>query len=177
MENKRVENCPFCYPPITETGFAESENFLAIYNVAPILPGHSLVIPKWHLESLLALTDSELAEMMLFSRSTVKILLETFGVGAFNWTIQEGEAAGQSVRHLHLHLIPREFGDLPRPGDWYPRLRTSEEEIIDSQSRPRLTPAEMQSVLRKIRETAAKMKTTSTSIPPKSPRPVLGSLE
>ena len=163
MEKSQVENCPFCNPGVDETKFAESANFLAIYNAAPILPGHSLVIPRRHLNSLRDLTDSELCEMMIFSRSTVRILLETFGVGAFNWTIQDGEAAGQTVPHLHLHLIPRELNDLPHPGDWYPLLRKSQAEIIDSDSRPRLTSEDMKPIVTKIRETAAKMKLASIS--------------
>lgn len=162
MEKIIVENCPFCYPNVEESKFAETDNFVAIYNVAPILPGHSLVIPKWHLESLMELTNTELCEMTIFSRDAVKILLETFGVGAFNWTIQEGEAAGQTVFHLHLHLIPRESDDLPQPGDWYPLLRKSQTENIDSESRPRLTPNEMRKVVMKIRGTASKLGSLSS---------------
>lgn len=157
MEKNQVENCPFCSPGVEEISFAESDRFRAIYNAAPILPGHSLVIPKRHLHSLMQLTDSELCEMMVFSRATVRILLEVFGDGAFNWTLQEGEAAGQTVPHLHLHLIPRESNDLPHPGDWYPLLRESQSEIIDSESRPRLTSEEMRTVVAKIRETAGKI--------------------
>lgn len=154
MEKIKVTNCPFCNSSIAQATFAESENFLAVYNIAPILPGHSLIIPRWHVQSLMDLSDTELCEMIVFARNTVKVLLKTFGVKAFNWTIQEGEEAGQTVPHLHVHLIPREPNDLPQPGDWYPLLRESESEIIDSGSRPRLTPDEMQKIVIKIKETA-----------------------
>jgi len=90
--------------------------------------------------------------MMIFSRDTVKILLEVFEVSGFNWTIQEGEEAGQTVPHLHLHLIPRKPNDLPQPGDWYPLMRESESKIIDSGARPRLTIDEMKTIVSKIRE-------------------------
>lgn len=154
----KVDNsgCPFCGTNIDESVFAESENFCAIYNIAPILPGHSLIIPKRHLGSLMDLSDSELCEMMIFGRDVVRILLRAFDSAAFNWTIQEGEEAGQTVQHLHMHLIPRESNDLPQPGDWYPLLRKSQLEVIDSDSRPRLTPHEMQEVVARIRQVAEK---------------------
>jgi bis(5'-adenosyl)-triphosphatase len=151
MKRIRLDNCPFCKSDVNEISFAESPNFLAIYNSAPILPGHSLIIPKWHVHGLLELIDSELSEMMLFSRNTVRTLLKAFNAKAFNWTIQEGEEAGQTVPHLHLHLIPREPNDLPQPGDWYPLLKKSESEVIDSASRPRLTRDEMREIVEKIR--------------------------
>jgi bis(5'-adenosyl)-triphosphatase len=146
--------CPFCEPKVQEAKFAESKNFIAIYNISPILPGHSLIIPKRHIASLMALDDSELCEMMIFSKNIVKILLRAFGVNAFNWTIQEGEEAGQTISHLHLHLIPRKQGDLPQPGDWYPRLRESQSNVIDSEERQRLLPQEMRRVVDKIKATA-----------------------
>jgi bis(5'-adenosyl)-triphosphatase len=103
------------------------------------------------------LNDSELCEMMVFARDAVKILLKAFAVSAFNWTIQEGEEAGQTVPHLHLHLIPREPNDLPQSGDWYPLLKKSETEAIDSDTRPRLMPDEMKAIVGKIRATAKEM--------------------
>ena len=154
MNKINGSSCPFCGTNIRETVFAESKNFCAIYNIAPILPGHSLIIPKRHLESLMDLSDSELCEMMIFGREVVRILLRAFDVAAFNWTIQEGEEAGQTVPHLHIHLIPREPNDLPRPGDWYPLLRKSQSETIDSESRPRLTPHEMKEIVARIRQVA-----------------------
>ena len=157
MSKINSSSCPFCSTNIRETVFAESENFRAIYNIAPILPGHSLIIPKHHLQSLMDLSESELCEMMIFGRNVVRILLSAFGVAAFNWTIQEGEEAGQTVPHLHMHLIPRESNDLPRPGDWYPLLRESQSAVIDSDSRPQLTPHEMKEVVTRIRHVAKKL--------------------
>jgi bis(5'-adenosyl)-triphosphatase len=158
MEKKRVDHCPFCDPNIEETKFLESDNFLAIYNIAPILPGHSLIIPKEHLQSIMELSHSELCEMMVFSRDTVQVLLKAFGADAFNWTIQEGEEAGQTISHLHLHLIPRTPKDLASPGDWYPLLRKSESKAIDSDARPRLSSIEMRETVEKIRKIATSMR-------------------
>ena len=145
--------CPFCGPNIKVATFSETENFLAIYNIAPILPGHSLVIPKEHVQSFLDLSDSELCELVIFSRRTVKLLLEVFKVKSFNWLIQDGEVAGQSIPHFHLHLIPRKQGDTPHPGDWYPMLEQKKTEIIDSDSRPKFNDVEMKSIVERIRQT------------------------
>ena len=91
--------------------------------------------------------------MMVFSRAVVKTLLKAFGGRAFDWTIQEGVEAGQSVAHLHLHLIPRKAADLPEPGDWYPRLMDSLNiDAIDSGRQPRLSAEEMKQIVEHLRE-------------------------
>jgi bis(5'-adenosyl)-triphosphatase len=151
MKHEFDPECPFCNPSRERGTFAQSGDFIAIYNVAPILPGHSLVIPKWHVSSLLDLSDAEIAEMVRFSRVVVRNLMRIFGASGFNWTVQEGEEAGQTIPHLHLHLIPRSAGDLPEPGDWYPRLKKSEEEVIDSSARGQLTDDEIKRVASQIR--------------------------
>jgi bis(5'-adenosyl)-triphosphatase len=151
MRHIKDPNCSFCGADIEATVFAEQGDFRAIYNRAPILPGHSLVIPVWHAPSLLDLTDAEVGQMVVFSRLVVRNLLRIFNAEGLNWTIQEGAVAGQTVPHLHLHLIPRNNGDLPTPGDWYPRLQKSEERTIDSDERPRYSVAEVQRIAEHIR--------------------------
>lgn len=157
MSKKYSPTCPFCNENVLKTQFAESDNFWAIYNLAPILPGHSLIIPKQHYQSILEVSDNELSEMMVFSRKVIRILFKTFNVEAFNWTIQEGIEAGQTVPHLHLHLIPRVPNDLPEPGDWYPLLKKSQTEVIDSEQRAKLTPEQMEIIVNKIRQVAKEL--------------------
>jgi bis(5'-adenosyl)-triphosphatase len=135
-----MENCPFCKSSIKQVAFVESENFLAIYNRSPILPGHSLIIPRDHYQRLLDVPPILLAEMMEFSTRAVRILMMAFKAEAFDWTIQDGAAAGQTVPHLHLHLIPRLPNDLSNPGDWFIELEKSN---IDSGQRRKLTMEEM----------------------------------
>jgi bis(5'-adenosyl)-triphosphatase len=141
--------CPFCGP--APGIFAKSRNFRALYNRAPILPGHSLVVPKRHVESLMALSEAGTAEFLVFGREVARLLASVFRTAAFDLTIQEGVDAGQTVTHLHMHVIPRVAGDLPSPGDWYPRLRRGESEAVDSTSRPRLTYGELAAVVRRIK--------------------------
>jgi bis(5'-adenosyl)-triphosphatase len=151
MNILQSSTCPFCREDVQAGHFAASGNFLAIYNLAPILPGHSLIIPRGHILSLMELSDPELCELTLFSRDIVKVLQKAFGSRAFDWTIQEGLEAGQTIPHLHLHLIPRAQGDLPQPGDWYPLMQQSELEIIDSAARSKLTEDQMQAIVIKLK--------------------------
>ncbi len=139
-----MTECPFCAASAADVSFMESPRFRAVVNAAPILPGHSLVVPKRHVESLLALSDEEVAEMVNLSRRATARLTQVYASDGFDWTIQESQAAGQSVPHLHLHLIPRTRGDLPDPGDWYPRL-------IEYRNRTRLTLDEMRDIARRLR--------------------------
>ena len=134
--------CPFCGPAAAAAAFTEDDRSLALYNVAPVLPGHALVVPRRHVQSLFDLSDDEFAAFAIFARRVTRLLSRAFSADGFDWTVQDGASAGQTVPHLHLHIIPRHAGDLPDPGDWYPALIASETAQIDSRTRPRLTPAE-----------------------------------
>ena len=118
-----------------------------------MLPGHSLVLPRAHVESLLDLDDSDLTALVLFARQVTRLLARVVAADGFDWTIQDGRSAGQSVPHLHLHVIPRHWGDLPDPGDWYPAL-IANEGAIDSAVRARLTSAEHARVTERLRNLA-----------------------
>jgi bis(5'-adenosyl)-triphosphatase len=149
--------CPFCDPSIEDAVFARSEHFLALYNLAPIFPGHSLVIPRRHILSVMELTSEELTEMVLFIRKVTELLIQEFRAEAFNWSVQDREAAGQSVAHQHTHIVLRYPGDLPEPGDWYPRIQQNYGEILDSKFREKLSRPEMQQIVEKLRRISMKM--------------------
>lgn len=144
-------NCPFCEQGIGWQAFLSSENFLVIYNRSPILPGHSLIIPKAHYISLLDLPRSVASEMMGLSVHAARWLMQVFHAAGFDWTIQDGEAAGQTVGHLHLHLIPRKANDLPDPGDWYKAMEQPEYGPIDSVMRPRFSEAQLIEIAQRIK--------------------------
>jgi bis(5'-adenosyl)-triphosphatase len=147
--------CPFCGAGAEASAFAQNAGFLALYDISPVLPGHSLILPRRHVRGLLDLGDGELADMMVFGRAVTRVLVRAFKADGFDWAIQDGAAAGQTVPHLHLHVIPRHTGDLPDPGDWYPALMRSEAAPIDSRIRPRLTPTEFAQITEKLRAIAA----------------------
>ncbi len=133
------KDCPFCRKECTENYFHSSDHFVAIYNISPILPGHSLVIPKKHIESLAQLSDADLCEMMLFARKVTKVLKTVFNSDGFDWTVQDGISAGQTVPHVHLHIIPRKLHDLPESNEWYSMIADNEHQLLDSRNREKLS--------------------------------------
>jgi bis(5'-adenosyl)-triphosphatase len=154
MENnnrKPFEDCLFCSKRIIGKSFYSSPHFNAFYNIAPILPGHSLVVPTRHVESLFELTEQELAEMMLFARKTTQVLKSVFTCDGFDWTIQDGVSAGQTVPHLHLHIIPRKPQDLPEGLNWYSKIASSENQMLDSSLRERLNDQEYNTITELLR--------------------------
>lgn len=149
--SKKDLSCPFCKAAIETASFAESPFCRAVYNLAPILAGHILVLPKRHAVSLLDLSDPEAADLMAFSRRIAQQFKLIFKTEAFDWTIQDGAEAGQTVMHLHLHLIPRHANDLPAVGEWYPKLQTTKDHLLESFQRPKLSPSEMEQIVSYLR--------------------------
>lgn len=144
--------CPFCDNFFKEAVFAESKNFVAAYNLAPVLPGHTLIVPKRHIESTLDLSDDHLSEMMIFSKKVTALLLKAFSADGFDWSVQDKEVAGQTISHMHLHIVPRIKGDLKNPGDWYPKISNNYKEILDSDQRKKLNKEEMKLIVGKLKE-------------------------
>lgn len=148
--------CPFCKPGISSAVFASTDLFSAVYNIAPILPGHSLIVPNRHVTSVLELSDIELQQFILFCRDTTKVLMHIFNSESFNWSLQEKEMAGQTVAHLHWHIVPRYLNDLPEPGAWYPKIEQNSREILDSDLREKLNSSEMYAIVSKLRGESTK---------------------
>lgn len=96
--------------------------------------------------------------MIIFSRKIIKTLQRTFGTISYDWTIQEGIAAGQTVEHLHIHIIPRKTNDLPQPGDWYPLIMDKNNDLLDSLKRQKLLPTEMLTIVNRLKEAYTKQK-------------------
>ena len=81
----------------------------------PVSPGHTLIIPRRHVGSFFELTPDERAEMLALLDVAKADLDREFAPQAYNIGINDGPAAGQTVAHLHIHLIPRFDGDRPDP--------------------------------------------------------------
>jgi bis(5'-adenosyl)-triphosphatase len=148
---KMVPSCPFCDSAIQSSVFYSHGNYLALYNIAPVLPGHTLVIPRSHFTSILEFSEPELHDFFIAARNTLSILMQAFHTDAFDWSIQEKAEAGQTIEHLHLHIVPRLKGDLPNPGDWYPLIQQNDAGIIDSMDRARLNSEHMKQIVDELR--------------------------
>ena len=106
--------CPFCSLPAIRT-VEQNAHAVLILDAYPVSPGHGLVIPKRHVGSFFEVTEVERASLFaLLDRATELVDHQHKPVG-YNIGINDGAAAGQTVPHLHIHLIPRYDGDQPDP--------------------------------------------------------------
>ena len=110
-------NCIFCNPTdiVINGEYAYSR-----FDGYPVSQGHCLVVPKRHVSKLENLTDFELQDMYVILQQSKLYIEENYSPDGFNIGINEGEAAGQTVEHLHIHIIPRYEGDVvcPKGGIW-----------------------------------------------------------
>tara|TARA_B100000575_G_C23011918_1_gene582886 strand:- start:500 stop:883 length:384 start_codon:yes stop_codon:yes gene_type:complete len=96
--------------------FDEDEFFFALRDGYPVTPLHTLIVPQRHIISYFDLDSNEHKHLFPFlEKQRDKILEEDPSVTAFNIGINDGPAAGRSVDHLHIHLIPRRPGDIKNP--------------------------------------------------------------
>lgn len=108
------ETCPFCSIPDDRivgrlgTAFAIRDGF-------PVSPGHTLIIPRRHIGSLFGIPGSDLLDLLQLLAQTKAALDREFQPDGYNIGVNDGAAAGQTVPHLHIHLIPRYQGDQPDP--------------------------------------------------------------
>ena len=109
------EPCPFCNIEVNKELLASSPLSLAFYDNFPVSPGHCLIVPKRHIASFFDLSEEEKNDLFAVAEQVKAILDERFHPNGYNLGINVGEAAGQSVFHVHLHLIPRYTGDVPNP--------------------------------------------------------------
>ncbi|MBU1007562.1 HIT family protein [Candidatus Dependentiae bacterium] len=109
------EMCIFCRLK-DESKIISSNLAFVIEDSSPVTKLHSLIIPNRHFASFFDITNEELVEInSLIRQRKDQILAEDPTVEGFNIGINIGETAGQSVFHLHVHLIPRRAGDLENP--------------------------------------------------------------
>lgn len=108
-------HCPFCELSKNVEVICETELCLAFFDSFPVSPGHALIIPKRHIASYFDLTDEEREEMSKVMLHVKQILDERFHPDGYNIGININQAAGQSVFHCHIHLIPRYKGDVENP--------------------------------------------------------------
>lgn len=104
------DNCIFCKlanGDIPTTTLYEDEDFRVILDANPASKGHALIIPKEHYPNLYELDDSLAGRAMVLAKKMITKLTEVLGCDGYNLVQNNGECAGQTVFHYHLHLIPR----------------------------------------------------------------------
>jgi len=113
-----VTDCIFCKIAAAEEHASiiyEDNDFIALMDVHPLTDGHCLVIPKRHITRLEALRARERSRLFNIGHKVIEAQKKVgYGVEGTNIVINDGKAANQTIPHLHLHLIPRQSGDLIR---------------------------------------------------------------
>lgn len=106
------QECPFCNP--TEVWF-QTDVGIVLWDAYPVSEGHALVVPKQHVASVYELSGDVQTELCKLVGEARSRLTEKFHPDGLNIGLNDGEAAGQTVMHAHIHVIPRWKGDVPDP--------------------------------------------------------------
>lgn len=126
MKKKDCIFCKIANGEIPSKTLYEDEEFRMILDLNPATKGHALILPKDHADDLYGLSDGQASKIMLLAKKMAAKMTEKLQCDGLNLIQNNGEAAGQTVRHFHLHLIPRYTDDGQQLG-WKPGETTQEE--------------------------------------------------
>ena len=115
LKQKENPTCPFCNPDSERELIVESATAYAMFDKFPVSNGHTLIIPKKHCADYFDLTFREQSACMFMLNTVKEILKKKLNPDGFNVGINVSEAAGQTIPHVHIHLIPRYKGDVEEP--------------------------------------------------------------
>lgn len=112
-----LDDCIFCLRDDKELNSVMRENvsFFARYDNFPASDGHLEIVPKRHVESFFDLSEQEIVEAYTLLCEARQELQQKYDPDGYTIGVNEGEAAGRSIDHLHIHLIPRFYGDVDDP--------------------------------------------------------------
>lgn len=109
-----MENCIFCKiaaGEIPSNTIYEDDSFRVILDLGPATKGHALVLPKNHYADLFEIPEDVLADAAKVAKKVAGTMKEKLSCDGLNLVQNNGEAAGQTVMHFHLHIIPRYEND------------------------------------------------------------------
>lgn len=110
----RKDDCIFCKianGDIPSKTLYEDDDFRVILDLGPATKGHALILPKEHASNLYELEDDYASKVFVLAKKMAVQMTEKLGCDGFNLVQNNGEVAGQTVHHFHLHLIPRYEND------------------------------------------------------------------
>ena len=107
MKNETCIFCKIAAGDIPSATIYEDEDFRVILDIEPASKGHALILPKDHYANLYELPEEVAAKVLLVAKKVVTAMTEILGCDGYNVLQNNGEVAGQTVFHYHMHLIPR----------------------------------------------------------------------
>lgn len=109
-----VKKCPFCNLFKTEV-VIENDLCFAKWDKYQVTDGHMLIIPNRHVDNYFSLTHLEKLSVFKLLEDAKSLLDKKNNPDGYNIGVNVGEAAGQTIKHVHIHLIPRYIGDVEDP--------------------------------------------------------------
>ena len=135
-----MTDCIFCKianGEIPSTTLYEDEDFRVILDLGPATRGHALLLPKNHFANLFELDDETAQKAILVAKKMAGKMKAALGADGFNLVQNNGEAAGQTVFHFHMHLLPRYENDnagiLWEPGETTPEDMAEVKRLVDGE--------------------------------------------
>ena len=113
--------------------FFRSKLSFAFVNRKPVLPGHVLVSPVRVVQRFCELTEEEVADLFTTTQKIARVLEKAYNVTSLSIAIQDGPDAGQTVEHVHVHVLPRKKGDFERNDDVYKALAEHDKQQTETE--------------------------------------------
>ena len=137
MKDCKCIFCKIANGEIPSTTLYEDEDFRVILDLGPATRGHALLLPKNHFANLFELDDETAQKAILVAKKMAGKMKDALGADGFNLVQNNGEAAGQTVFHFHMHLIPRYENDnagiLWEPGETTPEDMAEVKRLVDGE--------------------------------------------
>ncbi|KAJ2715334.1 Dinucleoside triphosphate hydrolase [Coemansia spiralis] len=129
--------------PLSQAFFASKHSF-GLVNLKPVRPGHVLVVSRRPAVRFSELTPDEVADLFVQGQRVSRVIEKLHSAAALTLCVQDGAAAGQTVPHVHLHVIPRHPGDFDDNDDVYREIDSSgHQPRVDNPERTPRTPEDM----------------------------------
>ncbi len=133
----KEENCIFCKiaaGEIPSRTLYEDDSFRVIMDISPASKGHAIILPKNHAANLFEFSDEDAGKIMVVAKKVASAMKNALNCDGFNVLQNNGEVAGQTVFHLHVHLIPR-YKDDHVAIKWTPGVKVPDEEMDEIQEK------------------------------------------
>lgn len=111
-----MDECVFCNEKWQKKKkVVENKHFLGVFDINPVSDGHMIIIPRRHIESFFKLSEEEVIALLDILKKARDVLDKKHHPEGYNIGMNDGSAAGQTIFHLHIHMIPRYKGDVADP--------------------------------------------------------------
>lgn len=133
MEYQREDDCIFCKilkGDIPSYKVYEDDSFIGILDINPSAKGHVIIIPKNHAANIFELSEKDAKEIFVVAKKIAEAIKKAYQPDGINILQNNGEAAGQTVFHLHVHVIPRYKDDTIKI-EWEPKEMKDLEKVLE----------------------------------------------